>query len=166
MTEHLYSHVLVPTDFRAECRAAYRVAFAAALGSGATVSLLHVLPAESEDEYQGLDAIRLLHRAAEHVSSGKPLPPANPAAARALQLERLRAEIHPEWIGPIELRLEVRTGDVVAEIARYADESAVDLIVMGGPRPGLFRGFGRSLADRLARATPVKVVRVTPPALV
>lgn len=166
MTEHLYSHVLVPTDFRSECRAAYRVAFAAALGSGAAVSLLHVLPLGGEPEYQGLDAIRLLHRAAEHVGRGKPLPTTDPAATRALYLERLRAEIHPEWVGPIELRLEVRTGDVVTEIAQYANESAVDLIVMAGARPGLFRRFARNRADRLARATPVKVARVTPPALV
>ncbi len=62
MTEQLYSHVLVPTDFRPDCKAAYRMRWRL-LGSGATVTLLHVLPAADEGEHQGLDAIRLLHRA-------------------------------------------------------------------------------------------------------
>lgn len=164
MTERLYSHVLVPTDFRPENRAAYRVAFAAALGSGAVVSLLHVLPTENEDEYQGFDALRLLHRAAGQMSGARGHSPSDPAVARALCLERLRAEVHPEWIGPIEVRLEVRHGDLVPEVARYASEAAVDLIVATGPRPRILSRFRRTLADRLARIMPVKVICVTPPA--
>ncbi len=44
-------------------------------------------------------------------------------AIRDQHLERLRAEIHPEWAGPVKIRLEIRRGDVVSEIARYAEES-------------------------------------------
>lgn len=163
MTGQLYTHVLVPTDYSPASQAAYRVAFAAALGSGATVSLLHVIPEPGEDEYRGLDAIRLLHRAAERIGAEGLIPPAVVADENARHLDRLRAEVHPDWVGPIDLRLEVRRGGVTEEVARYAAEEGVDLIVTGGSRPGLFPDFGRDLTGRLARVTPVKIVRVTPP---
>ncbi len=163
MTDRLYSHVLVPTDFGPGCRAAYRVALAAARGSGAAVSLLHVIPGPTGDDYHGLDAIRLLHRAAERVGSDGLLPAGELSAAEARCLDRLRAEIPAAAAGPTELRLEVRRGDVTAEVARYAAETDVDLIVAGGARPGLIPDLGFGLADRVARATPVEVVRVTPP---
>jgi nucleotide-binding universal stress UspA family protein len=160
--ERLYSHILVPTNFTPACREAYQVALAAAHGTNARVTLLHVLPEPDPDEYTGMDAFRLLHRAAER----RPLsirPPADDPEVIDEYIRRLRAEVYPEWTGPVGLNFEVRRGDTVAEIANYAAANDVDLIVMVSDRPRrLLGGVGKSLADRLARATPVRIIRVTP----
>lgn len=163
MVKHLYNHILVPTDFRPGSREAYRTAFALALGSNARVTLLHVRPPREQDEYRGLDALRLLHLAADRQWANIGYRYDDTPQALAACLRQLQAEVHPEWAGAIDLRTEVRSGDVAAEIARYARENEVDLIVTVGTRPSLLRVFRSRMADRVARLTPVKVLRITPP---
>ncbi len=164
MSQRIYNRVLVPTDFRPVCREAYRTAFAIALASETPITLLHVLPPPDPEAYRGLNAVRLLHLAAERSMNKLATLPTNSPEALAACHGRLRAEIHPEWATAINLRTEVRCGKVVTEIARYAEEAGVDLIVMVGSRPGLLPPFSRRMADQVARFTPVKVLRITPPA--
>lgn len=156
-----YEHILVPTDFSPEAQEAYQVALVAARGSGARVSLLHVLPQPSDEEYAGMDAFRLLHRAAERSKSWQTvsLDPASDVVNRCL--DRLQAEIHPECRESIDFNPVVRTGNVVEEIARFAKESQADLIVTGGSRRGRLGVMLPGVADRLTWATPVHVIRVT-----
>jgi nucleotide-binding universal stress UspA family protein len=159
MPQSLYSHVLVPTNYEPGNQAAYRIAFAAAHSSKSVVSLLHVLPDQNLSDYRDLDAIHLLHRSADEKYGNWKKTAMEAAEEKARHLQRLRDEVHPELIGPIE----VRRGDVADEIVKYANETGVDLIVTAGSRPGILPDFSRSLSDRLARATPVKILRVTPP---
>jgi nucleotide-binding universal stress UspA family protein len=166
MSDRLYSHVLVPTDFKPHRRAAYRVALAAAHGTGASVTLLHVAPMpvrETAEEFQGLDAIALMHHAARGWSGWGET--AEVIAAENAELEgRLRAEIPPHDAGAVRVRYAVRRGEVAAEVARFVREGKVDLVVVGDNPPGLLPSFGRKLADQLLREVPVQVVRVAPPA--
>jgi len=160
MTEQIYTRILVPTNFQPYCRDAYRTAFAIAIGSRAPITLLHVLPKLDATEYQGLDAERLLHRSGErfhvHTASDEPTLIADCHA-------RLKAEVHPEWAGAVDLQTEVRIGSVAEEIAGFANNTGVDLIVMAGCRPRFLPVFNR-MTEKVARLTPVKVLRVTPPA--
>lgn len=163
MNETLYKHVLVPTNFHNKCQAAYRVALATALSSKARVTFLHVLPPKAEEEYQGLDAIRLMYRAADRRKGNWVLPPEVEAKEHALTLERLRQEVPTGWANQVEVCLEVRRGDVPSMVAQYAHETEVDLIVTADKRPGLLPNLTGRLADRLARITKAKIICVTPP---
>lgn len=163
MNDTLYKHILVPTNFQSKCQAAYRVALATALSSRAKVTFLHVLPPKAEDEYQGLDAIRLMYRAADRRKGNWVLPPEEEAREHTLILERLRQEVPTGWANEVEVLLEVRRGDVASMVAQYAHEAEVDLIVTADKRPGLLPNLTGRLADRLARLTKAKLICVTPP---
>jgi len=163
MNDDRYKHVLVPTNFTPECRAAYRTAFAAARASGATVTLFHVLPPPtSEFAGNGLDAFRMLHRAAERKSAYEQSTPEQAAAERSRAVSKLQNEISKEWSDSVEVRFEVGRGNAISEIARFIRSSNADVIVVGGSRPGRLPSLVRCFADRLALATPVKIVRVVP----
>jgi nucleotide-binding universal stress UspA family protein len=160
MIDERYAHVLVPTRFSPECRAAYRAAFAAARSSGAAVTLFHVLPPPNPNEYSGLDAFRMLHLAAERKAPDENESVVQAAAERTRTIERLRAEVPKEWAGSVDVRFEVGRGLATSEIARHARATNADLIVVGGSRPGRLPGLSRHFADRLALATDVEIVRV------
>jgi nucleotide-binding universal stress UspA family protein len=164
MVERLYEHILVPTNFLSADRAAYRLALALAQPSQSRITLLHVIPEEPDEAYSGLDAIKLMHRAAEGGSS--PLGRARKLTAerREALSARLRSELHSEWLGSLPVVTEVRSGDALDEIARAIEELQVDLVVLASPRPTWAPRFGRSVAERLARRTEAKIVTVLPPA--
>lgn len=164
MVDQLYQHILVPTDFRPASREVYRAALALAQGSNARITLLHVLPVEKEEEYIGLDAIRLMHRAAERMPMrwDRDAPPSPEIQEKTLK--RLQTEIHPDWQSAVRVSSELRSGDLVEEIVRFIDEANVDLVAMASSRPRWAR-FG-STADRLARRTPVRIMKIVPPARV
>lgn len=159
MSEKLYRHVLVPTDLQPRSRAAYRLARAIALGSGAKVSLMHVFPnAEPSDEYTGLDAIRLMHRAAERWKPRGDSPETQQALAKHRQ--GLLAEFDPEAAGAVQPHTEFRWGDLLAEVAQFATAERVDLIVLVDSLS--FIGLGPRLSERIARATAAEVVALSP----
>lgn len=165
MTDRWCSHILVPTDFQPHRRVAYRVALATAKGTGAVVTLLHVAPMPNreleEQEFSGLDALRLMHRSAEQ-RWGSWKRPAEVIAAENAELEtRLRAEITLPQSQPVRVNYVVCRGEVVPEVIRYARTGGVDLVVVAGSPPGLLPNLGRSLADRLSREVPVEVIRAT-----
>ena len=166
MTDDRYKHVLVPTNFTPECRAACRAAFAAARASGATITLFHVLPPPTA-EYAGvsLDAFRMLHRAAERKSAYELGSPEQAAVDRARTVAKLREEIPKEWSDSLDVRYEVGRGNATSEVARFARAANADVIVVGGTRPGRLPSLVRCFADRLALATPVKIIRVLAPLL-
>jgi nucleotide-binding universal stress UspA family protein len=164
MSSRLYTHVLVPTDFRPECQSAYRVAMAAALGCGARVSLLHVAPLPTPDmdeiEYRGLDAIRLMHRSAEWWSARENIAEVI-AAENADLTTRLRAELPTDVERPRQIGFAVRRGEVGEEVMRFSGEQGVDLIVTTAGRSRFPVPFVSTLAELLARKLPrVEVIRV------
>lgn len=61
----------------------------------------------------------------------------------------------------VEVRSEVRRGDVAEEILRHVEEAKADLIVMSTHgRSGLGRWVYGSIADRVLRHSPVPVLLV------
>lgn len=159
---NLYRHILVPTNFGPTCQEAYRVALATALGSSAKLTLIHVLPRPIPEDYHGMDAFRLLHAAADRQSFHPSPDQSQDANEIELYRKRLHAEVHPEWAGPIEFGYEVRRGDVLTEIASFISANHVDMVVMVSARRKFLPNLRPSAADRLARISPVKIVRVTP----
>lgn len=164
MVDQLYEHILVPTNCQPADRAAYHLALALAQPSQSRITLLHVVPDEPEDAYNGLDAIRLMHRAAERGSSPVGRSRKLPAQQREALIARLKSELHAEWLGSLPVGAEVRSGEAVEEIALAAEELQVDLVVLASPRPSWAPRFGRTLADRLSRRIGAKIVTVLPPA--
>jgi len=162
MTARAYSHILVPTDLSPDRRRAYRVALATAAGTDAVVTLLHVAPmpfAMTDDEYRGMDAFRLIHRAAERRPGGRLSREVILAQNAAIE-DRLRAEVTSAEAGNVRVRCAARRGDPEEEIARFVREADVDLIIMDDSPPGPLPRLGRSLAERLAKNVPAEVVRV------
>jgi nucleotide-binding universal stress UspA family protein len=126
------SHLLVPTDFGPASRRAARLALEMALGSGARVTLLYVLP---EHPLSGLDAIGYLHRVL-WTSAGLRAYVARLPYGETWARQMLDRQVHPEWRQTLPVRTAVRRGAVAAEVARYARDEGVDLIVLGVDRAG------------------------------
>jgi hypothetical protein len=124
MTDRVYSHVLVPTDFDPACQAAYRLALATASGTGACVTLLHVAPmpvGEPEEQFRGLAAIQLMHHAADGWGGWRPSPEAI-AAENAELGNRLRAEVPTHQAGPVQVRTPPRRIGRGGRAVRAGDE--------------------------------------------
>jgi nucleotide-binding universal stress UspA family protein len=131
--------ILYPTDFSSHSNQAYFHAVALAESHGANLTAMFVhTPAFRPPEGTGHDSDRDYWQ------------------------EQL------EQIHPADPRINVRhvllEGDPAAEIVRYAEESAVDLIVMGTHgRSGLERLLMGSVAEKVMRDAPCSVLVVKLP---
>lgn len=160
----VHGQLLVPTNFSRSSRQAYGVALEMALGSGAAVTLLHVTPPEPAPV--GLDAMALLTNVLWLPRSQVPCTPtyACGPGAPLEAMEQMKRQVHPEWAAMIDVRLVCRTGDIAAEIVRFADTENVDLIVLGGGtrRSSARLPFRTRLCERVVRMSPLRVVVVHP----
>jgi len=138
--------ILVPVDFSAASRAAVFRAAELADALGATVELLHVL-----------DLPKTHHMAAEFYV---PLP------AEYREAVKRRVEEHlKDWLATASISSAVGhrlvDGKPSAEIVKYAQEHAIDLIVIGthgrGAVSQLLLG---SVADKVIRTAPCPVLTV------
>lgn len=158
-----YHHILIPTDFEDHCQAAYELALATATPGHTIITLLHVLPAISKEEFQGLNAIRLMYMAADQ-RKGEWLKSAEmEAQEKARFMDKLKQELPEDACDGVEIHYAVERGDATTEIARFAEEQDVDLIVLGGQRPGILPKLSGSMARQLARLTTTKITQVIPP---
>jgi nucleotide-binding universal stress UspA family protein len=125
-----FNHIVVPTDFSATARDALRMACAIATGSPAKISLIHV--------------IRDVWR--------------EPCVQRDLEQEawaRLRALVAEEQFGGVPVQPVLMFGAAHAEVGRYVEDNAADLMVVGSHGHGLVRRFLLgSVADRLIHTAP------------
>jgi type II secretory ATPase GspE/PulE/Tfp pilus assembly ATPase PilB-like protein len=75
--------------------------------------------------------------------------------------ERLEQLLPPEQVMKLSCRWEVREGSTAKQIARYAQENAVDLIVLGShDRTGFARLVGHDVADDVLKTAPCAVMVV------
>jgi nucleotide-binding universal stress UspA family protein len=156
---HAITHLLVPTDFRPASRAAARLALEMAYGAQARVTFLHVIP---EEPLEGLNAIGYLHRALWTLDGPRgynPLLPNGTADERKVR-EQLEREVHPEWRHALTIKTAVRTGDVAAEVTRFAHDEAADMILVGVNRPGWRLAWRTRRSDRIVRLAGRQVVLV------
>ena len=154
-----WPHLLVPVDFRPAAREALRVALEMASGMAGGVTLLHVTPPAALGD---LDAIGYLHRASRLLQSAGAGPELTRDApgCSAAALRRLEQELHPEWRRSVPIQLAVRSGDVAAEVARYAAEAAVERVVVGVNRSGWRLSLWPRHSERIVRRSDRPVVLV------
>ena len=137
--------ILVPVDFSAASRAALWRASELATALGASLELLHVL------ELPGAHALAS--------QAYVPLPP------EYRQDVKRHAEKHlEEWLSTSSvptIRHELREGKPFVEIASYARQHGIDLIVMGTHgRGGMSRLLLGSVTENLIRTAPCPVMTV------
>ena len=141
------SHILVPHDFSETSAAAARYAIAVARNSHARITFLHVsssAQAAFDTEFPiGLEDAR------EDAVRERLLKIVSP-------LEQI--ELAPQFV--------VRPGSPAAEIVHYAEEHAVDLIVMGTHGRGFVAHVVMgSVAEKVVRTAPCPVLTVRDPSV-
>ena len=158
-----FTHVLVPTDFSEPANHALRYAIEEATLHRATVTLLHVLPADSETEvyYVAGAPSGSLDPVAGGRLGGYPQSP--PTVVRRDPNEEALTKLHdliPEgsrdtWT------VQVATGHPADGIVRVAQEGNADLIVMGTHgRTGLQHVLLGSVAEKVVRLAPCPVLTI------
>jgi nucleotide-binding universal stress UspA family protein len=144
--------ILFPTDFSETADVAMNYACELASTFGATLHVLHVL--ENTNPTGGWTA-------------GKRYTPPPPSLTGGMEHE-VRNELQTiidKRTPPVQRSvLAVKTGSPLVEIVRYAQEHAIDLIVMGthghGPIAHMLLG---SVADSVIRRAPCPVLTVRHP---
>jgi nucleotide-binding universal stress UspA family protein len=115
----MFRRILVPVDFTRKSVRSVRTAGRVASGSGAEVTLLHVIEPIADDE---IDALRRFYHQLEKNARAK--------------MQDLLAELEEKQI---PAACHVVYGNRVAEILRFAQENKSDLIVMSSHKLPLRR---------------------------
>lgn len=139
----MFRHLLVPTDFTEKSLKAVSIAMELVSGKeGAQVSLLHVIEMIEHASYEEFRAFyEKLERLAE---------------------KEMEALIRPYADSPIPIRQDVVLGKRVPEILRFAEESAVDLIILSShkvDKPQRGEGWG-TISYKVALLAPCPVLMV------
>lgn len=148
------NHILVPTDFSDHAEAALAHAVELARTHDATVHLLHVVETPAFPSFYGAGAVALYEE----------IPDLEAKAHDALGDLARTVEGSPP---PIKIHVE--TGTPGASIVAFADEHAMDLIVIAAQgRTGLERLVLGSVAEKVVRGArcSVFVVKSTSSSLV
>lgn len=139
--------ILAPTDFSEHAEEALRYACGLAERLGATLHLLHVLP---DVVPVGPDPM---------LAPG--LPPDYYTDTENQSLEALGKTIRPEWGHAPAVEVAVRWGGPVEGIVAYANDVAIELIVIATHgRTGLSHVLLGSVAERIIREAPCPVLTV------
>ncbi len=163
-----FKHLLVPTDFSEPANSALRYAIEEAVLHHARLTLLHVLPADTQTDVHyvtgapdpgpqgGLDLL-----AGGRV--GRSAPVSQPEVVRrdrsAEAQTQLRDLVANAFQGPWEV--EVALGPPADTIVRVAQERGADLIVMSTHgRTGLQHVLLGSVAEKVVRLAPCPVLTV------
>ena len=127
-------HVLVPIRLEPAYREGVILALEmATVCHAVTVSLLHVLPPESEESasFHWLSAIDKIHKP-ESLVNGSTLSTIDRGRREIAKL--IENDIPASLRTALEFRVECRIGEPAAEIARYANEQAVDVMLLASER--------------------------------
>ncbi len=148
MSDTLFQHILVPTDFSEGSMDALRLAGRLAERCGGRLLLLHVEPLSAVAPPTGMLTDGLWER----------LESVQDAVCRsaAESLRRLAEEEVPSGVPATVKVLTGPAGQTILEVARHTE---VDLIVLGTHgRTGLPRVLMGSVAERVVRQSPVPVM--------
>jgi nucleotide-binding universal stress UspA family protein len=133
----LYSRILIPTRLLEREREAVRLAMQLSTPGHPQITLLHVLPETARRQsLHWLDAIDNLHEAVSRPANSPPLSGDQQSIERWRQsaLKFFGGELAHADAGLVNVRAECRWGDAGAEIARYAKDAAVDLVILTSGR--------------------------------
>lgn len=157
-------HILVPTDFSETSNVAIDRALPLAKLSGARVTLLHVIYGDKLNEaLLGLDAVANLSRTLDlGPDATSYVPGYDLAAIHSAAEKKLDDIVNQADHANVTIATAVRDGRPSKEIIDFANQSDVDMIVMGthgrGPVGRMFLG---SVTENVIRASdiPVLVIR-------
>lgn len=139
--------ILAPTDFSHHAEAALKYACGLAERLGSTLHLLHVLP----------DVVPV----GPDPMLAPTLPPEYYTETENQSLEALSKAIDPCWGHAPAIETAVRWGGAVEGIVAYANDLAVDLIVIATHgRTGLSHVLLGSVAERIVRESPCPVLTI------
>ena len=142
-----YKNILLPTDFSNNAQSAQNYACEFADQFGARLHVLSVVQ----------DAALVLPETGMFLTL--PLPSVHEIVAAAEK--SLHALLDPAWSSTHEVCLKVAVGTPFVEIVRYADDHAIDLIVLGTHgRTGLQHVLLGSVAERVLRSATCPVLTV------
>lgn len=154
------THILVPVrvdgsdeDWR------MAIEMAASLRPGARITLLHVLPPLTnapDRSFHWLDAIERLHKPNGHVKVN------DIEKTRQTLAARLETILPTTRRALMTLTTECRIGEPAAEIARFANEQSVDLVVLCERRSRWRWPLWPRLSERVLRMTDRPVMLVDP----
>ena len=160
-----FSHILVPTDFSEQSRAALEVALREAELHQASLTLVHVFHHQPHTEVTYIRGNPENQRGmATEFGSLQTPERSEPVILRRDHIEetlgQLRDLVPPSFTG--KWNAEVSSGDPADAITHMAQEQKADLIVMGTHgRTGLAHVFMGSVAEKVVRhaSCPVLVIR-------
>ncbi len=126
------------------------MAFNLASLHGAMLTVLHVLPGrECSEDCHGLDAIRLLHEAADDCQRHAAVKAQLFAASQRL-CELLDEVLSPQLKENVNWRGICRVGNVAKTVSEYVDAASADLVILSTkprrwwlPFPSTFRAIAR-----------------------
>ena len=149
----IWKTILVPHDFSSPANHAAAVARDEAKSHGAKILLLHVIDLPHQI---GPDTAIMLE------STGVPVTVKDYATSSAkAHLEDIAARLGKDGTLP---EVYVRLGSPADEIAKFAEATKVDLIIMGtNGRTGLAHLLVGSVAERVVRTSKVPVLTVPQP---
>jgi nucleotide-binding universal stress UspA family protein len=134
--------ILVPTDFGEPSAAALKYGLELAQRFGAELHLFHVVenPGEAAEAEYPIGLFDTMQNAAH---------------------DRLRQLLTPAELREVQPHCAMRLGAAADEIVRYAESSAIDLIVMGTHgREGVARAIMGSVAEKVVRRATCPVLTV------
>ncbi len=142
--------ILAPTDFSEHSHVSLRYAVGLAEKFGATLHLLHVLP----------DMIP----PSPDVMLSPAMPPEYYTESEEASKEALARTLDPAWGTPPQVVTNTRWGEPVDGIVTYANEQAIELIVVATHgRHGLSHALLGSAAERIIREAPCPVLSIREP---
>ncbi|MBX3439759.1 MAG: universal stress protein, partial [Planctomycetaceae bacterium] len=160
-------HILIPTHLAGYERSAVLLGLQLANASHARTTLLRVLPPQEQpSSMHWLDAIDSLYDRLDR-RNGDPNGEQKLSlvdAVRAEILTYVQREVPAELLSEAAIQVEVRFGDLASEVARYADETQVDLIVLSSGPPGWGLGLraGPRRLRQILQLAKQEVVMVRP----
>ncbi len=153
------SQIVVPTGMTEKDRAALLLGLQLTQTHKATLTVLHVLPPrDSWSRVTGFDALGLLHRAAHDVCNDAAPRGASRTAARVKLAEFVESTAPQRQRSEVDLRLELRTGDVAERIARFAEEVEADLLILSSRPAKWWRPLLSPEVRRVLRQTQRQVI--------
>lgn len=142
------NRILFPTDFSASAKKAQQYAVALSERFGSELHLIHVVP----------PMIPYPDAASPYL-----LPMEDNQKQVELADQHLRRELEPAWVTRHNPKFVTVSGFAVDEILKYANETNVDLIVVGTHgHTGLSRMLIGSVAEKIVRTASCPVLTVHP----
>jgi nucleotide-binding universal stress UspA family protein len=128
VAEPRYHHIVLATSLSAGDRTALLLGFELALVHQSMLTLLHVLPHARRDRIaQGLDAIGLLHAAADELRG----PTSRGSEAARPRLRKfVEDQVPRRLLDAVRWRGDCRGGDVSETVIAYSNETDADLVIL------------------------------------